>query len=86
MRKPQDLGKHPLPVVSLFCGCGALDLGFKQAGFEPLLAIDKDAIACTTYEKNHAGVRVLKQDMSTAPKGCILERLAELPQMKKPVV
>jgi DNA (cytosine-5)-methyltransferase 1 len=84
-RNSQEAGRDLLPVVSLFCGCGALDLGFKQAGFDPLLAIDKDAIACATYEENHAGVRVLKQDLSTAPKGYVLERLAELPKMRKPV-
>ena len=84
-RKSQEAGSDLLPVVSLFCGCGALDLGFKQAGFEPLLAIDKDAIACATYEENHAGVRVLKQDLATAPKGYVLERLAELPKMRNPV-
>lgn len=83
--KSQEAGRDLLPVVSLFCGCGALDLGFKQAGFEPILAIDKDAVACRTYEENHTGVRVLKQDLSTAPKGYILERLAELPEMRKPI-
>ncbi len=83
--KPNYQEKDPLPVVSLFCGCGALDLGFEQAGFEPILAIDKDAIACTTYEQNHAGVRVLRQDLSTTPKGYVLDRLAELPKIRKPV-
>jgi DNA (cytosine-5)-methyltransferase 1 len=28
---------------------------------------------------------VLKQDLSTAPQGYVLERLAELPRMRKPV-
>jgi DNA (cytosine-5)-methyltransferase 1 len=84
-RKSQEAGRDALPVISLFCGCGGLDLGFREAGFQPLLAIDKDASACKTYEQNHAGVRVLKQDLSSAPKGYILDRLAELPQTIKPV-
>jgi DNA (cytosine-5)-methyltransferase 1 len=84
-KKRNDQAKGLLPVISLFCGCGGLDLGFRDAGFEPILAIDKNAVACATYEENHLGVRVLKQDLSTAPKGYVLERLAELPTMKKPV-
>ena len=84
-KKPNHREKDLLPVISLFCGCGGLDLGFRGAGFEPILAIDKNEIACTTYEANHAGVRVLKQDLSTAPEGYVLERLGELPKMRNPV-
>jgi DNA (cytosine-5)-methyltransferase 1 len=84
LKQPKN-EKEPLPVVSLFCGCGGLDLGFKQAGFKTVLAIDKNDMACTTYEENHPGVRVLKRDLSTAPKGYILERWGELPGRPKPV-
>lgn len=84
-RKPQHAAQGPLPIVSLFCGCGGLDLGFREAGLQPVLAIDKDAAACTTYEQNHPGVRVLKQDLASAPKGYVLDRLAELPKEIRPV-
>jgi DNA (cytosine-5)-methyltransferase 1 len=84
-QKPNCQERDLLPVISLFCGCGGLDLGFREAGFETILAIDKNAVACATYEKNHPGVRVLKQDLSTAPKGYVLERLEELPKMRKPI-
>lgn len=84
-RKPQDAAKDLLPIVSVFCGCGGLDLGFREAGFQPVLAIDKDAVACMTYEQNHPGVRVLKQDLASVPKGYVLDRLAELPREMKPV-
>jgi DNA (cytosine-5)-methyltransferase 1 len=83
--KPNCLDKDSLPVISLFCGCGGLDLGFRETGFQPVIAIDKDASACKTYEQNHPGVRVLKQDLSLAPRKYILDRLAELPQARKPV-
>jgi DNA (cytosine-5)-methyltransferase 1 len=41
-----------LPLLSLFCGAGGLDLGFEQAGFEPLLALDIDEAAVDTYNWN----------------------------------
>ena len=85
LKKPEGVELEPRPLVSLFCGCGGLDLGFREAGFQPVVAIDKDAMACRTYELNHPGVRVLKQDLSLSPKGYILDRLAELPQERKPV-
>jgi DNA (cytosine-5)-methyltransferase 1 len=85
LKRPEAAPREPLPLVSLFCGCGGLDLGFREAGFQPILAIDKDSMACRTYELNHPGVRVLKQDLSTAAKGYVLDRLAELPQEKRPV-
>jgi DNA (cytosine-5)-methyltransferase 1 len=39
-------------IVSLFSGAGGMDLGFKQAGFEILLANDFEKDACNTYKKN----------------------------------
>jgi DNA (cytosine-5)-methyltransferase 1 len=39
-------------VVSLFSGCGGLDLGFKQAGFEIIWANDFDKDSVETYKKN----------------------------------
>ncbi len=39
-------------ALSLFSGCGGLDLGARQAGFETVLAIDHDATAIDTYKRN----------------------------------
>lgn len=38
-----------MKVASLFSGCGGFDLGFKQAGHEIVFAVDKDPVACETY-------------------------------------
>lgn len=39
----------PLTAISLYCGAGGLDLGFKRAGFELAWAIDSDPWAVRTY-------------------------------------
>jgi len=39
-------------VVSLFSGCGGLDLGFKEAGFKLLYACDNDEAAVDAYKRN----------------------------------
>jgi len=39
-------------LLSLFSGCGGLDLGFKKAGFEVVWANDHDHWSCQTYTKN----------------------------------
>ena len=40
-------------IIDLFCGCGGLSLGFEQAGFETMLAIDlwDDAIETFNYNR-----------------------------------
>jgi len=40
-------------IVSLFSGCGGLDLGFTRAGFELVYANDNDPVVWKTFEKNH---------------------------------
>jgi DNA (cytosine-5)-methyltransferase 1 len=41
-----------IPVLSLFCGCGAMDLGFRRQGFVPVLAIDISQSAVASYNFN----------------------------------
>lgn len=43
---------NPLTVVSLFSGCGGMDLGFFREGFKILWANDIDPVACETYKRN----------------------------------
>ena len=42
-----------MKVVSLFAGCGGLDLGFEQAGFDVVWANEFDATIHATYRLNH---------------------------------
>lgn len=41
-----------MKVASLFCGCGGLDLGFLQAGYDIVWANDFDKYAVQTYNSN----------------------------------
>ena len=55
--------RKPIPVVSLFCGPGGMDLGFRRQGFVPLVAIDDNQSALDTYNRNHAGKIAVKIDI-----------------------
>lgn len=51
-------------LISLFCGPGGLDQGFKEAGFQTLLAIDKDRAAVETHRQNHPEAGALVVDLT----------------------
>jgi len=46
---------NKIPIISLFCGCGGLDLGFTLEGFEILVAFDISEPPTKTYNFNHGG-------------------------------
>ena len=50
-------------LVSLFSGCGGLDLGFKKAGFHTVLATDVWDVACKTLEANNAADNIICGDI-----------------------
>lgn len=54
-------------VVSLFGGCGGLDLGFTQAGFQTVWANENDKTIWETYEYNHKGVELDKRSIIDLP-------------------
>lgn len=47
-----------VPVVSFFTGCGGMDLGFEQVGFETLAAFEYNEIFCRTLRKNRPSWKV----------------------------
>jgi DNA (cytosine-5)-methyltransferase 1 len=50
--------------VSLYSGCGGLDLGFRMAGFEPIWANDTNKDAVATYAELLGGEHVLAGSIS----------------------
>ncbi|MDP4117164.1 MAG: DNA cytosine methyltransferase [Bacteroidota bacterium] len=50
-------------ILSLFSGCGGLDLGFVQAGFETVWANDNDHWSCETYKRNF-GNHIVEGDIA----------------------
>ncbi len=52
-----------MDIVSLFSGCGGLDLGFSQAGFNVIWANEYDRSIWQTYELNHPKTTLEKKDI-----------------------
>jgi len=50
-------------AIDLFCGCGGLTQGLKEAGFSILAGIDSDALAIETYRKNHRKPLAIKSSV-----------------------
>lgn len=50
-------------LISLFSGCGGLDLGFHHSGWHTVLAVDNWQPACDTLEKNNAADQVICSDI-----------------------
>jgi DNA (cytosine-5)-methyltransferase 1 len=57
--------KGSFTAIDLFCGCGGLSQGMKQAGFNILLAIDNSKEAIASYKLNHPEVTALQRDITT---------------------
>lgn len=52
-----------MTVASLFAGIGGIELGFAQAGFQILWAIEKDHKCCLTYRHNHKEIPLIEADI-----------------------
>lgn len=52
-----------MKLISLFSGCGGLDLGFERAGFEIPVANEFDKTIWATFEANHKDTHLIRGDV-----------------------
>lgn len=76
----RDRGRFPNvdekpTAVDLFCGCGGLTAGLKQAGFRVLGAVDADPLSVKTYKANHRDVKVWETDICGLEPAELIEEL-----------
>lgn len=64
-RKVPDDDPLDYRLIDLFAGCGGLTAGFRQAGFRPVLAVESDPIAASTYVANFGAGHVRNQALET---------------------
>lgn len=61
-------GSRPV-VVDLFCGAGGLSEGLRQAGFRPVVGVDFDKHAASTYRRNHPDVPLIEGNVESVTGG-----------------
>lgn len=52
-----------MEVISLFSGCGGLDLGFEKAGFKIPIANEYDPTIWATFKVNHPKTKLIEGDI-----------------------
>ncbi len=52
-----------MKIISLFSGCGGLDLGFEKAGFEIPIANEFDKTIWETFKINHPHTELIEEDI-----------------------
>lgn len=67
-------------VLGLFSGAGGLELGFEQAGFRVLGAVELEPIRCRTLRKN-THWNVIQSDIRALTAGKVLAEIGEKPDV-----
>jgi DNA (cytosine-5)-methyltransferase 1 len=75
----------PLPVLSLFCGAGGLDWGFRREGFQVALACDNFQAAINSYNRNSKKKVARIADLSTATASHLIALMDERNPGTRPI-
>ena len=73
-----NISNKQYKFIDLFCGCGGLSLGFRQAGFLPVAGIDFNEYAIQTYQKNFIEAKGICADILTLDEKLIKETIGDL--------
>ena len=63
----------PPAIIDLFSGCGGMTRGFVDAGCEPVLAVEHNLFAASTYAANFGERHVFHGDIETLPDSRVAE-------------
>ena len=66
-----------LRSISLFSGCGGLDLGLGKAGFSTVLATDVEPLCCETFRRNFPEVPFLTKRIGEIDRADLVEALGQ---------
>lgn len=66
LRRTEVLSDDMPTMIDLFAGCGGLTSGFLDAGFKPVLAVEWDISAASTYAANFGEGHMLWGDIASA--------------------
>lgn len=69
----QKFCSDKMKVLDLFCGAGGFSQGFKKAGFDIVVGIDKWDKAIETYKKNHDHIALCKDLTTYTPSKLVKE-------------
>jgi DNA (cytosine-5)-methyltransferase 1 len=75
----------PLPILSLFCGAGGLDWGFRREGFSVILACDNFRAAVSTYNRNSRKKVARELDLSSTTPQKLIALMSEVSPGVRPV-
>lgn len=65
--------EETVKAISLFSGAGGMDIGFEQAGFEVVVAVEQDPSCCKTLRKNRPKTVVINDDITKVTTKQILD-------------
>ena len=62
-------------IISLFSGCGGLDLGFEKAGFNVVVANEFDKNIWKTFKVNHPNTKLIEGDIRNIKEEDLLDNV-----------